>query len=135
MRRGSHLCKYCMRVIWERSQRGGVVTTPTPPPFPLSQESATNKQEIKNREKENLRKPSIIQTTIESFIAKQTIRQSNNKPDQKLTTKQNNKKITTKKQQKREKNLIQEKENEKMKGFMKRFIQNKERENNLEGSP
>ena len=111
------------------------VKSTTPKKVPPMPAGGKLKQEIKNREKENLHKPSTTQTTIESFIAKQTDRQSNNKPDQKLTTKQNNKKITTKKQQKREKNLIQEKENEKMKGFMKRFIQNKEREINLEGSP
>ena len=109
--------------------------SPSPKKVPPTPAGGKLKQEIKNIEKENLHKPSTTQNTIESFIAKQTDRQSNNKPDKKLTTKQNNKNITTKYQQKREKNLIQEKENEKMKGFMKRFIQNNERENSLEASP
>ena len=79
------------------------VKSTTPKKVPPMPAGGKLKQWIKNREKENLHKPSTTQTTIESFIAKQTDRQSNKKPDQKLTTKQNNKKITTKKQQKREK--------------------------------
>ena len=55
--------------------------SPSPKKVPPTPAGGKLKQEIKNIEKENLHKPSTTQTTIESFIAKQTDRQSNKKTD------------------------------------------------------